>query len=417
LSRFATASQWAHRVLLAGGAQGVIQLVGFLAGVIVIRSLAPQQYAYYTIASSTLGVMTVLTDGGIANGVLAQGGQVWRERDRLGAVLAAGMALRRRLGIFALLVAVPLAILLLRHQGATWSQALLVAASMLPFFVLTVTGQLLEVVPRLQQRVAPLQGIQVVTNLARVGLVGLMVPLWPFAAVAMVGTAIPQWWANWRLRRLADVHADWRSAADAEVRQRLLAQVRRTLPGAIYYAVSGQLSIWLVAIFGAATSVAAVGALGRLAMILSAIGGVFNLLGVPRFARIPATQRALIRRRYLQTQTAFAAASAVPLAALALFPSPALSILGPSYAGLHSEAVLMAASYIVSSMSALAYILGASRGVVVAPWVSVPYCIVGQIVLISLLPLHEVAGVIWVTLLSEASLWLLHSLYFMRRTQ
>ncbi len=86
-------------------------------------------------------------------------------------------------------------------------------------------------------------------------------------------------------------------------------------------------------------------------------------------------------------------------------------------AGLNSEAILMAVSYIVSSMSALAYILGACRGVVVAPWLSVPYSIVGQIVLISLLPLHEVAGVIWVALLSEASLWLLHSLYFLLKTR
>ena len=65
-------------------------------------------------------------------------------------------------------------------------------------------------------------------------------------------------------------------------------------------------------------------------------------------------------------------------------------------------------------MSGLAYVLGASRGVVASPLLVVPYCFVGQVVLMLVLPLDSVSGVIWIALLSAASQWLMHTVYFVQ---
>jgi hypothetical protein len=87
---------------------------------VIIRSLAIDEYAYYTIANTALGAMSVVTDSGVTSGVFAEGGKVWQDRARLGAVLSAGLAIRKRLSGLAVLVAVPLLGLLLRRQGASW---------------------------------------------------------------------------------------------------------------------------------------------------------------------------------------------------------------------------------------------------------------------------------------------------------
>jgi len=405
---------WARRAVLTGGAQAAVQLLGFLAGIIVIRSVTPEQYAYYTIANAALGVMTVLTDSGVSNAVMAQAGQVWQDRMRFGAVIASGLALRRTLALIILPLALPVTALLLRNQGASWIESALLATAILPALVSTLSGQLLEVAPRLHQRLLELQRIQIGTNLGRVGLVALLLLQWPLAFAALIATALPQWWANWRLRRLADAHADWHVPADAHTRGLLLAQVRRTMPSALYYALSGQLTVWLASLFGATSSVAAVGALGRLAMILNVLGVAFTLLVVPRFARIPAADGALARRRYWQSQALFAFTCAVPVACLAMFPTQALAILGPHYSGLAPEAVLMAASSVAAMMSGHAYVLGASRGFVASPLLVVPYCLAGQVLLMSVLPLDSISGVIWIALASAASQWLLHTVYFLR---
>jgi len=230
--------------------------------------------------------------------------------------------------------------------------------------------------------------------------------------VASLSAAIPQWWNNWRLRRLADGHADWRGPGEVQVRKDLIKQVARFMPAAIYYALAGQLSVWLISIFGHTESVAAVGALGRLAMIFAVLGNAFGVLAIPRFARIPAGEPALLSRRYWQSQAALLAAGAILVTAIAAFPGPVLAVLGPHYSELEREAAWMAASSIMSVLAGAAFSLGAVRGVIVPPWFAIPSCILMQVLLILLLPVETVAGVIWLGLLGETWLWLLQICYF-----
>lgn len=403
---------WTWAGLYTTAAQGFVQLFGFIAGILVVRTLSPREYAYYTIVTAGLGTMTVLTDGGVASGVLAQGGAVWQDRARLGRVIATGMWLRMRMSIVAVGIGLPMMATLLRHQGASWVEASLVAASILPVFLATVSGHLLEIAPRLHQALAPLQRIQVGANAARAALIAIAVPVWPSAAVVSILTALPQWWGNWRTRRLAARFALWRSSCDDEVKRRIVAQVRRTMPSAIYYAVSGQLTVWLISIFGDSRNVAAVGALSRFAVLLGVVTAVFAALASPRFARIPPEDARRIGRRYVQIQLAVTGVCAIPLLAIVFFSGPALQILGPHYVGLQREVVLMALSGVVATVGGAAFSLGAARGVVAPPQLVIPYSLALQIGLLLVFPVGTVAGVIWVGLLSALAQWLLHVGYF-----
>ena len=410
LSRKFAAWAWAGAYTTA--AQGLIQALGFLSGIVVVRMLSPREYAFYTIACAGLGTMTVLTDSGVNNGVLAAGGAVWQDRARLGTVIATGLHLRMRMSVLGMAVGVPMIAVLLRHQGASWLESAVITASILPVFLATVSGHMLEVVPKLHQAIAPLQRIQVIANAGRAVLVALTTPFWPSAAAASFVTALPQWWANWRMRRLADRYAAWRASTDYEVRSRVLAQVRRTMPATIYYALSGQLTVWIISLFGSSGGVAAVGALSRFAVLLGVMTTVVGTLAAPRFSRIPRDQTALIGRRFVQIQLILAVACAVPLAALVLFPGPALSILGPHYLGLRREVVLTGLSGAIAALGGTAFGLAAARGVVAPPWLVVPYSFVTQLGLVLLLPVSTVAGVIWVGLLSSLLQWVLHAAYF-----
>lgn len=392
---------WGRTLVLTGGAQAAIQLIGFGSGLFVIRHLSAAQYAYYTIANAVLGMMTVLTDSGINNGVLAQAGLVWQNRAKFGAVLATGLKLRRQLASLIVLLAVPMMLGLLRHQGADWITAALIAGSILPVFFSTISSQLLETVPRLSQRLLALQRIQLGSNLARLIALVLVVPRWPLAAVASIVTAVPQWIANWRLRRLAHRDADWASGGNHEVRRMLWRQVKRTMPGAVYYSLSGQINIWLISIFGRSGSVAAVGALSRLAMLLTVFTAVFGVVALPRFARLPSNQLALVVRRFWQLLAGIGAACLLPIALLVAFPEAALAVIGPQYQGLDAEVILMAVSSLTAIMSSAAYSLAAARGIVASPMIAVPVFVAMQAGLIAALPIHTVSGVIEVSLFSS----------------
>ena len=258
-----------------------------------------------------------------------------------------------------------------------------------------------------------MQANQLLANVGRAATLVLLVPLWPLAAVATISATLPQWWANWRLRRLVAKHAELTAKVDQTVRARLLTQLKRTMPGSAYYALSGQLTVWLISLFGQASGVAAVGALGRLVMVLGILTTTFGILVAPRFARIPIADQARVRRRYWQAQLLLLAACALPVALLACFPGPALMILGPHYLGLESEAILMGVAGVVTTLSGAAFTLGAARGIIAPPWIAIPASLLVQAILVLLLPVSTIKGVIWLGLISAAFQWILHTAYFL----
>ena len=60
---------WLKLITITGLAQVIVQAVGFISGILVIRLLPVQEYALYTLANTMLGTMTVLSDGGISTSV------------------------------------------------------------------------------------------------------------------------------------------------------------------------------------------------------------------------------------------------------------------------------------------------------------------------------------------------------------
>jgi O-antigen/teichoic acid export membrane protein len=399
-----------RETLLTAGAQTAIQALGFLSGLIVLRWLPVREYAYYTIANAALGMMTVIADSGICNSILAQGGQVWQDRNALGGLIAAGLALRRRLAVVAAGVAMPVLYLLLRRQGAVPIAAVLVATSILPLFVSAMTGQLLQIPSRLHRQSLPLQRIQLNAAALRVALVLVASVLFPVAWLVSACAGLAQSWANWRTRNLSAPLADLSARPEPEAWSRCVRQVRRSAPSTIYYAFEGQVTVWLVAIFGNAASVAAVGALSRLAMVLTIGSATFSLVWVPRFARM--SGGAGVRRAFWLTQLAFVLLFGAVVALVCAFPRLALSLLGQTYASLTQEVVLAAAGTSLALCAGCTSWMAASRGVIVAPWLIVPFALLVQAVLVISLPMSTVSGVLWLGILSNLAYWGVHTLNF-----
>lgn len=83
-------------IFITGGAQVLVQLTGLISGILIIRLLPTNEYAFYTLANTMLGTLAVLAGGGISTGGMSEGGKVWRDKARLGGVLATGLKLRRK---------------------------------------------------------------------------------------------------------------------------------------------------------------------------------------------------------------------------------------------------------------------------------------------------------------------------------
>jgi len=363
--------EWGKLVTITGSAQVLVQALGFVGGILVIRLLPTQEYALYTLANTMVGTMLLLADGGIATGVMSQGGRVWQSREQLGTVLATGLELRRKFATASLLLALPAMLYLLRHHGASWPMTIFISVALVPAFFTTLSGTLLEIAPKLHQRIAPMQRFQVESSMGRVALLSLSLVVCPWAPVAVLAGSIPQLWSNWRLRKLTTAYADSSQPADPEVRREILSKVKRLLPDAIYYCFACQFAVWLISFYGSTAAVAQLGALGRLAVALSLFTTLFAALVLPRFARL-GDQPAQLLRYFTRLVAGLLALSACLVAGTWLLSTPILWVLGKQYAGLTPELVLMMIGKCLSMVASLTFLLCTSKGWIINPLVSIP---------------------------------------------
>src|SRR5919109_308470 len=98
--------------------QGVVQLIGFASGILIVRTLTQRDYAYFTIANTMQGTISVLADIGISVGLISIGGRVWQDPHRFGQLVNTGLALRKYLGAIVILVSAPVLCFLLFRNGA-----------------------------------------------------------------------------------------------------------------------------------------------------------------------------------------------------------------------------------------------------------------------------------------------------------
>lgn len=150
-------THWLKLTGITGSTQLLIQGIGLLSGIIIIRLLPTEHYALYTLANTMLGTMVVLADSGIGSGVTAESGKVWRDPKALGAVVNTGLDLRKKFAIGSLVIASPILIYLLHFHGAPLWMAFIIVLALIPAFISSLSSSIFIIPMKLNQDVIPAQ--------------------------------------------------------------------------------------------------------------------------------------------------------------------------------------------------------------------------------------------------------------------
>jgi len=392
------ALEWGKLITITGSAQLLVQVIGLVCGILIIRLLSPHEYALYTLANTMLGTMTVIADGGVSTGMMVQGGKVWQNREKLGVVLATGLDLRKKFALVSLLIVTPVLLILLRLHDASWIMSVLLIISIFPAFFSALSSSILEIAPKLRQDVSELQKNQLALNLGRLSFLGITLFALPWAFIAILSAGLPQFWYSNRLKKISYPYADWKLKPEKEVRKKTLGFVKKIVPSSIYYCISGQVSIWLISIFGSTDAVAQVGALGRLSMFLNLFNVVFLTLIIPRFARLKSNKKLLLHW-FLLLQFILLLVAACVIGMASLFSSELLWILGSSYSGLDEIVVLAVGSAIGSLILGAIYGISTSRGWIMHPGLSISVGIMSQIIIILFIDFSTIKGVYYFSII------------------
>jgi O-antigen/teichoic acid export membrane protein len=378
--------------------QAVVQVLGFAAGLLIVRTLPKREYAFYTIGNTMLGAILVLADSGISSALTAIGGRVWRDSQLLGSLLNTAFQLRRQLAALTLLAVVPVLVWLLAQNGASRLTIAGLVVAVLAGSGLELITRIYAVALRLKSEIRQIQNQALVSASVKLAIVGIALFVFMNAEVAILSVVIGYAVQFIMLRRWVRREVDRSAPADPVMRSEIVSVLKRQAPHSIYYCLQGQITVWLISIFGNAESVANVGALGRLAVVFLLLSSVTAEVVLPAFARIQSAQQ--LRRRYFQIVAGYFAVSVSSVAAVALFPKQILSVLGHQYSGLYTEGVLMAACAVVSATAGLLWAINSARAWIVPPASLIPCTIVVQVATISFLDLSTVRGVLLFTMYS-----------------
>jgi len=202
------------------------------------------------------------------------------------------------------------------------------------------------------------------------------------------------------LARGGQVEATAQPADLARARRAVLRYLLPTLPAALYFATQGPLVVWLSATFGKTRSIAEVGALSRLGLVVGLFSGLTGIVFLPRLARI-ADER-LYRRRFLQFGAALLAVGLAILGTAAISPGTFLLLLGPHYRGLQRELLLLVASSVFTLLDGYLVSVNLARSWTRFQAPALAIQIVFQAFLVIRLPLSSTANVMLFGLLSAA---------------
>jgi len=380
--------------------QAVVQIIGFLSGILLVRWLPQQEYAYFTIANTMQGTINLLADIGISVGLISIGGRVWQDRHRFGELINTGLGVRRKLGAFAILIITPVLYFMLIKNGAPFLYALTLIAVVLAGLLIQFSLGVLGVVPRLRADVSRIQVIDFTGAIVRlILLVGLAYVFLLNAGVAVAVASATLLLQYAMLRHYAVRVVDLSAAENPEDRRTIMDLVRKLAANTVFYCFQGQITVFLISFFARqVSSVAEVGALGRLAMIFSVLTNLLTNVFVPAFARCQDKRK--LRWLYLGIVGGVTAFSLSIIFGAWIFPGEFLLVLGNKYAHLHRELLLMIGGAVFAALTGTFWALNASKAWVAGAWLYIPLTLVTQIALIPYTDFSSVTGVLTFNLLS-----------------
>ncbi len=385
---------WLNLLARFASVQLVIQVLGFLSGILIVRHLSKPDYAWFTIANSLAATMNMLADVGVSGALAAVGGELWQDNARFGSLVRTGLALRRKFAIVSATVVTPIFIwMLVKNQAPTATIAVLLPAALVGF-LMQLTAGVLGVVISLRQEIRRMQLLGLAAALLRLGLLAPACLIFIDSRVAVVAGTIAVAVQAWMLRRWVRASVDWHAPESPEYRSRILSIVKKQAPITIFHCVQGQIIVLLISIFGNEERVAEIGALGRFAILFTVISSVMNSIIVPRFARCQ--ERARLRRRYWQVAIGFALLAGSLVALSAIFPRPLLWVIGAKYANLEGEVWLMMLNAALGTMFVCLVSLTYFKGWVTPAAITIPMEIGTQLLLILSCDMSTVRGVLLV---------------------
>ena len=142
-------------------AQLIVQALGLASGVLIIRTLSKEDYAYLTIANSMQAMMNGLADSGVSIGLSQIGGKVWNDQYRFGQLINSALELRKWLALISIILITPIMIWILLKNHMSINSAVLITIAVLIELYFYLEASVLQTIPQFHSKITTIQNLDV----------------------------------------------------------------------------------------------------------------------------------------------------------------------------------------------------------------------------------------------------------------
>jgi O-antigen/teichoic acid export membrane protein len=339
--------------------QGIAMTANLLYGLLCVRMLPVPEYAKFAVLFGYMGTLTVLLDIGISGTLAPLVGEQITNLQLIANYLAAIRRLAQRMYlVVAPLAAIVFVLLVQRQNWGRWVVAQMLAALLVTAWFARISSAYGAVLILRRDR-SRYYRIQMIGSL---GSLLLLVLFWAvhqmnvyvgillnMAQVCFLAVSYFR-----RAKELLGVEGE----SSPQKEKAIVRLALPNLPGTIFYAIQGQITLMLITVFGHTSSVASIGALSRLSQILIFFAQMNPILVEPYFARLP---RARLKRAYLLAVPSITLCAAAFSSLAFLFPRMFLWILGPHYSDLRFEVGLIILASSIRYVSGFMWVIHSAR--------------------------------------------------------
>jgi O-antigen/teichoic acid export membrane protein len=374
--------------------QSGLQGLAVATGLVIIHAISKEEYGLYAIVSSIQGMATALSDSGISSAVTSLLGKTWSDPGATLGVVLTALWERRRLLTGVLPICMVMMLCIAAHKTSATNLVIMETAMVLCVY-LDAGSHLYQQVPLYTGRRNSLQTLQMISGGCRITAIILLAVLQEATLLALLSANVLFSLANFFfIRRMVVGEGQTQPVYDPQVRKDIHRIILRLLPNAAFFAFQGQISTYIISLFGKLADIASVAALGRIGLIFGVLLNVIAMLGAPAFSK--AADKAAGLRIFWAVVGSVMLFSAAFYGMALLVPGVMLEILGSKYASLKVELQITIISTGLGSVAGTVWTLLSSRGLVGLAWLYILVTITMQVAYPLLGgDLHTVRGVLW----------------------
>ncbi|MGJ5627856.1 lipopolysaccharide biosynthesis protein [Nostoc sp. CALU 1950] len=339
--------------------QGSVQAINLVTGFFLLRWMSVEDFAQYSVAFGFQSTVGILVDVGFTGSIITLVGDRGADKAVVGSYICSARYFRNRmLALLIPLSAVGFFLLTARQHWSLLTSVLLFISIVISIFFNGERGFYLGPL-LIHQKLNQVYSTQIVSSVVRLGISYL------FNLMSLLSAWVNAWVSAfsiflncWSYRRDSKGIYIEPVKADPKVTRQMVKYISPLIPGIIFYAFQGQITIFLISIFGQTQNIAEIAALGRLGQLFAILTTFNSVVISPYIARV-AKQK--IAKRYFQVMGIAIIISAFICLFGFMFPKAILWILGSKYQRLGFEASLIIVASCINYINSVVWTINKSR--------------------------------------------------------